>query len=709
MVLNAQRASFAVLFCQSPLALFGAFALWLGISSINPTLARATYDEAKTAEGWAWSQIKQGEVADFNQHCGTPRLEPKKVDDARWRDGCRKISSGFLEDLLKRSPRKEQDEQGAAESLRFAGIQFIGARIVGVVGLEDTKIIRTIKILDSQIEAINLRHAHTDSVIVLDESLINGKFDASGLHAESDLSLAGVTIKGRVNFYSAKIDGDLDATGANFDGQLDADALQVGGSLLMRSTDRNKASFKHVVLRSANIKGQIDMTGANFDGLLDAGGLQGGASLLMRSQDQNEASFKVVSLYSANIKGRIDMTGASFDGELYAYSLQVEGDMLMRSKDQNKASFRDVYLRSAKITGQINMSDANFDGQLYANSLQVGDFLLMRSASFKEVNLVGAKIAGQIDMTGASFSGTLDAYALQVGTDLFMRSEGGDKARFKTVYLGDAKIAGKLDLCGATIASLDLSDASIARDFKVGEPAAVWKGENDEPGDLNLRNTHIGNLMDVPEAWPEAYTDPAKGHLHLDGFTFGHLGGYSGGAAEKMRERGPKWWDDWARRDPNYSLTPYSQLAAALTAQGDRDAANEILYLGREREREIQRGFAWLWSGYLQYVRGFGIGVYSLRIFYLVLLISLLGALYLRTRVKWVLDNHRGFAWCFGASLTRLLPIFEINKEFTDFFNDPKRERLTSWQSFIFNMICITGWVLGAALVAAISTLTQSS
>jgi hypothetical protein len=73
-----------------------------------------------------------------------------------------------------------------------------------------------------------------------------------------------------------------------------------------------------------------------------------------------------------------------------------------------------------------------------------------------------------------------------------------------------------------------------------------------------------------------------------------------------------------------------------------------------------------------------------------------------------VRDNHRGFIWCYGASLARLLPVIKINKKFTDFFNDPERNRVTDWQSFIFSAMGIVGWVLGAILLAAVSGLTQS-
>jgi hypothetical protein len=206
--------------------------------------------------------------------------------------------------------------------------------------------------------------------------------------------------------------------------------------------------------------------------------------------------------------------------------------------------------------------------------------------------------------------------------------------------------------------------------------------------------------MDAQDAWP------TKGHLHLDGFTFARLGGPAGETAHQMRARGIPWWDDWARRDPSYSPTPYEQLAAALVAAGDRGAADEVRFRGRVRQREIEKDWGpWIYSGFLQYAAGFGIGTYTFRVLYWVIGISVLGGLYLWQCVP--AAYRHGLMWCFGASLSRLLPVIEVNKEFTDFFNDPHRARLTSWQSFVFSLIGIVGWVLGAILIGAISGLTQ--
>jgi hypothetical protein len=59
--------------------------------------------------------------------------------------------------------------------------------------------------------------------------------------------------------------------------------------------------------------------------------------------------------------------------------------------------------------------------------------------------------------------------------------------------------------------------------------------------------------------------------------------------------------------------------------------------------------------------------------------------------------------------LSRVLPVIEINKEFSDFFNDPKRQRLKGWQVAAFSVMVLVGWILGLLLIAAMTGLIQRS
>jgi hypothetical protein len=216
---------------------------------------------------------------------------------------------------------------------------------------------------------------------------------------------------------------------------------------------------------------------------------------------------------------------------------------------------------------------------------------------------------------------------------------------------------------------------------------------------LNLRNAHAGNLVDAKAgAWP------AKGQLRLDGFIFGHLGGFEGESGPETRKQEIELWDNWARLD-------HAQLATAFTNSGDPDAANEIRYLGREREREAAckggwfRGSCFLRSA-LGSVAGYGIGTYTFRVLPWVLVFWLAGA----SLLWWTVPaaKNRGAIWCFCASLAQLLPVININKELTEFFNDPERTRLKGWQVFLFSALGVVGLALGTILLVAVSGLTHN-
>jgi hypothetical protein len=160
--------------------------------------------------------------------------------------------------------------------------------------------------------------------------------------------------------------------------------------------------------------------------------------------------------------------------------------------------------------------------------------------------------------------------------------------------------------------------------------------------------------------------------------------------------------------DKSFNSLPYEQLATEFAAAGDHDSADEVHYDERVHADEKTGWLSFVWSQLLRWIAGYGIGSYMFRAFYLVLGLSLLGALLLRFRVQGVADEKHGFLWCFGASVNRLLPVVSLKKDFSDFFDDRRRNMFTPWQDSFFVILTGVGWLLGLILLAAIATITHA-
>jgi hypothetical protein len=377
-----------------------------------------------------------------------------------------------------------------------------------------------------------------------------------------------------------------------------------------------------------------------------------------------------------------------------------------------------------------------------AERLHVGaGALLLRQVTFGgPVTLRDAHVDGQMAMEGASVAAeqTFDAERLHVGSNFFARFVTfGGTVNFETLM-----VDGDLDLLDSHVRQVDLRGAAIRDDLRPGgsfgdgsEHWLHWDACDGPAPCLNLRNARVGNLQDDDRAWPP--------HITLEGFTYTHLGGIGGEQRQDMRFRPIDWWRGWLNRDPVFSAQPYAHLAGVLAAAGNRDGAADIRFFGRDRERsELLRGCTWLqklgladrpdddrrcrWGAglglsALQLFVGHGIGAYTFRAAGWGLVLAVIGTIILCFApgvrgvrpVRFLTKMKRGppqksLLWCFGASLQRVLPLVTISAEFSDFFNDPKRERLRPWQHVTFGVLVLCGWALAGFVAAAFSGLIQN-
>jgi hypothetical protein len=653
--------------------------VWAGIAAALMLAAphvQAADKRDSNAEDWAWSRIRDDEIADFNARCNG-QLKP--YTRKGWEDPCRQISPDFVMRLLTRREWRDW--------LQRSRVRLRGAHITGSLNLSDAEIQPELWIDQSRIEgSVYFSDSHWDRLLSLEGTGVTGDLWAWRMRASNNVLLDGNSVfGGSVKLGGAKISGDLVMDHSVFARDVDAASSNVAGDLLM-----GHAFFAgNVNLLEAKVSGEVGASGASFKKGLNGNRLVVEGSVFLHEGARFDGE---VNLVSARVGSNLEMDGSVFAGPVYADNLRVAQNLLIR----NRAYFgENLSLIGATVDGVFDMTDSIFNGPVMGDRLRVSGALLMRNgATFHNtVSLISARIGGNLDLRRA----------VAVAIDL-------SEADATELLLAGLKwwCPGGKTPNGSPMGSI-AGDDELPVFWPLGNevwPQARCQADNPlDPPKLTLRNFHVSDFQDDSNAWPPG--------MDLQGFRYDRLGGLGGGGKDDPGKRSGGAWLDWLAREGDFSTQPYTQLSSVLAVAGQHDIADRIQFSARDGERNEacknpdHQKCAWL--SVLSAVAGYGIGSYTFQVLYWVMGFTVLGAVVLCFSAN---ARQHSLLWRGGASLHRLLPIISLAKEFEMFFENPspqfdEKPNLTRFQVAYFAVHAIIGWALGLVLLAAMSGITQ--
>ncbi len=709
-------------------------------------------DEWTEPERWVWERVRTGRVADFNERYGET-LDPK--NEEVWNEEEKKkrgLRGDYLRTVLLCDPwRSIIPHQGVKILGAWYGDDIIlGNAVVGhEIWLEHSLFSGKLELSLAVFEFIlSLEGSCLRQKLNLFQTSIKGSLYLTQAELQEELAMGEASVKGSLfmrqgRFKDARmlvvrVGSDISLTEAQFQKKLAMDGAEVKGSLFMR-----KGRFQDARLHGVQVGGVIAMEGAEFQEELAMDGAEVKGSLFMR-----KGRFQDARLHGVQVGGQLDMEGAEFQGKLAMDGAVIKGNLFMR-----KSRFKDTHLPGVWVGGQLDMRGAEFQGKLAMDRAKVKASLFMRQGKFKDARLPGVRVGGSITMEGAEFQGKLAMNGADVEGDLFMTKgrfkdahlhgvqvggvismEGAEfqeklamdravvkgtlfmtKGRFKDARLPGVRVGGSITMEGAQFEeSVIMQRTRVEEDLHLRE--ARFKGaaelcfasvgghvlcEGTELESLNLSDTKVdafydGRLRgDEKDSWPD--------DLNLDRFTYNHLRG-SGDLlrSEDMTDRPVKWFVGWLKRSKPFSPQPYQQCAKVLREAGQSWKASEILFAGKDRERENSVWYRKAWLELLKWSVGYGLGwrfkVLPTAWAFGVLLAGAIVCFYSPnpSSPPGLVSDIHSFGWCLGLSLDRLLPLVQLSKDYTDFV-------FHGWQRAWFIGQAVFGWGLASLIIAGLA------
>jgi len=561
-------------------------------------LAKEEFGNLTKAEERLFKEVANGEIADYRDKKKKEDNDPKNA--GKWGNE-RVIRSKCVEWLC--------TDKEALELVTHKGIQVIGMRIDGEIGLRFVKIefplvfvecaiLNGIKLQHAEIKMLSLQGTHT------------GLIRADGLEVKGSILLLNVKNLGGVFLVGATIGGELSCKGGEFINR-NGPALNCNSAKVSQNIHLNegfKAEGK-VDLGSATIGGQLECSGGEFINpkgtALNGDALKVTRSVLLRNGFKAKGE---VNLRGADIEGQLSCIGGKFinpNGMAFiGDSVKVEESILLANGFKAEGEVR---LTGATIGVQLGCKNAQFinpDGNaIIADELKVvGNVFLSEGFKAKgKVRLHSTTIGGDLICDGGQFINpkgeAIDGDSLTVGRNVFLRN--GFKAEGE-VYLVGAKIGGQLVCTGGQFINPNgkaINADSIIVDKhvflfnhfeaegKIDFVGAViggiflWhKVEFPERITLDLRSANIGTLHDEPKSWPN------NGKLFLNGLTYSEIYDKSPKDAKTRIEWIRRQYDPENKKDLQFRPQPYEQLAEVLKKSGNEDDAKEVL-IAKNKDR----------------------------------------------------------------------------------------------------------------------------